>query len=98
MKSFKEGNQSRQHLLSEYDKIFLVSLLGTLGLGSIFTIMYQLAGARYYNATFITAYHFLMFSVMLPNLIYLARDLFLILLKFSNKNSDIEIRDYGNFQ
>lgn len=44
------------------------------------------------------AYHCLMFSVIFPYLKFLAKDLYVIILKCSNKINEVDIRDYENLQ
>lgn len=66
--------------------------------GLIFTLLFKYSVSAYYDNIFIVTYHFLMFSVLLPHLLFLAEDLLLITLKFSNKTPDIDVRDFGNLQ
>lgn len=39
-----------------------------------------------------------MFSVILPHLKFLSKDLYVIILKASNKINDVEVRDFENLQ
>jgi|JI10StandDraft_1071094.scaffolds.fasta_scaffold358368_2 hypothetical protein len=67
-------------------------------LGIIFGCIYLFTGTRYQSNTFIFFYHILMFSVMLPHMQFVARDLFLIFQKSLNKLNEIDIRDYSCLQ
>ena len=98
MKNFKEGNQSRKWIISKIDYIFLILLGINITLGTIFSLCYIFTGTRTLSNTFIVSYHFLMFSVSLPVLLYIAIDLFLIIFRFRSLRENIEIRNYSNIQ
>ena len=82
MKNFKEGSQSRKWVISKIDYIFLIMLALNIILGIIFTLCYIFTGTRTLSTSFIVSYHFLMFTVALPVLLYIAIDLFLIIFRF----------------
>lgn len=67
-------------------------------LGLLFGGIYIGMGTRTQSTGFILAYHAIMFSVLLPNLKFLVKDLYVIILKCTNKINDVEIRDFENLQ
>ena len=98
MKSFKEGNNCRNWRTTAIDKIYFCMFILNLVLGLIFTLAYKFSADRYLSNYFIATYHFLMFSIVMPHLLFLAKDLYLILFNFSCKNNQMEIRNYENMQ
>ena len=98
MKSFKEGNKSRNWIITRLDKIYFLMFLINILLGIIFTLVYKFGADRILSNVFIVSYHFLMFSVVLPHFLFLAKDIYLILFRFSCKNNQIEVRNYENMQ
>lgn len=58
-------------------------------LGAIFAGIYFVTGERAQSTVIILSYHFLMFSIMLPHLKFVAKDIYLIIMKCSNKISDV---------
>lgn len=97
MKSFKDGFRSKNSFSFNIDtKILLVCLAINAILSIIFASIYVKTGVRYQNNTGICIYHFVMFSVILPHLIIVARDLYLILLKITKSITEVEVRSYSN--
>lgn len=84
MKSFKEGFKSKNSFsITTETKIFLLCLIINAILSIIFASIYIATGVRYQSNIIIYSYHFVMFSIMLPHFIFVARDLYLILLKIT---------------
>jgi magnesium-transporting ATPase (P-type) len=99
MKNLREGTQSHKFVMKGISKIFMVIFLFNLIFGSLFTILYKFTGFNPYQSTYyIMCYHFFMFSIMLPHLLFLSNDLFQIILIISHKDPDIKVRDYENLQ
>lgn len=98
MKSFMEGNNCRKWIFNKVDKIYGLLFVLSIVLGTIFTLAYKLAEDRYLSVPFIIAYHFLMFSIVVPHFLYLSRDLYLIFFKHFVKTNEIEVRNYDNMQ
>lgn len=97
MKSFKDGFKSKNSFsLKAETKIFLVCLIVNAILSTIFASIYFTSGVRYQSNSVICIYHFVMFSIMLPHLTIVARDLYLILLKITKGITEVEVRSYSN--
>mgnify|MGYP001296062973 FL=1 len=88
MKNLKEGNQSRKWGIKKMNKIFLLILLVNLVLGTMFTILYKFTALNPFQSSYyIICYHFFMFSIMLPHFLFIAHDLFQIILMVSHKDA-----------
>lgn len=98
MRGFREGNKCREHIFTKDNKHFLLLILLNVILGGIFSAIYFATGKRYLSGGYVMAYHCLMFSVIFPYLKFLAKDLYVIILKCSNKINEVDIRDYENLQ
>ena len=74
--------------------LFVLKIIINIILGGLFTMIYLVASSRSESTLFVFAYHLVMFSVILPHLKFLSKDLYVIILKCSNKINDVEIRDF----
>lgn len=87
MKNLKGGNQNRKWGTKKMNNIFWLILIANLLLGTIFTILYKFTALNpYQNASYTIFYHFFMFSIMLPHFLFIAHDLFQIILMISHKD------------